>query len=280
MKLKETATKALSLGIGMAIGLVLVAKVCYEMSHDTCYTDYKQIYSIRTIYTQNGEEMEYGQISGAIAPGFKDHIPGVDIATRYTFIFNSDRFTDEEKNTIKGSLILADTCFFDVFDTEILAGNPKEALSLPGCAMVSESFAKKLGGISEAIGKTIANEESPQFMITVKGIFKDFPYHSSIRHDVLLSMESMNKTSTENWIGNDRYRGFVRLAEGTDPDMLAPSIRLMQEKNYPPEIVKMAAESGNDIRYFLASFSGEHIKSTRMKNIIVILSVVSALLRL
>ncbi len=278
MKLKETATKALSLGIGMAIGLVLVAKVCYEMSHDTCYTDYKQIYSIRTIYTQNGEEMEYGQISGAIAPGFKDHIPGVDIATRYTFIFNSDRFTDEGKNTIKGSLILADTCFFDVFDTEILAGNPKEALSLPGCAMVSESFAKKLGGISEAIGKTIANEESPQFMITVKGIFKDFPYHSSVRHDVLLSMESMNKTSTENWIGNDRYRGFVRLAEGTDPDMLAPSIRLMQEKNYPPEIVKMAAESGNDIRYFLASFSGEHIKSTRMKNIIVILSVVSALL--
>ena len=55
MKLKETIIKALSLGTGVAIGLILIAKVCYEMSHDTCYTDYGQIYKIHTLYTQQGE---------------------------------------------------------------------------------------------------------------------------------------------------------------------------------------------------------------------------------
>ena len=129
MKLKETIIKALSLGTGVAIGLVLIAKVCYEMSFDTCYRDSDQIYKIRTLYNQQGEESEYDNVSGAVAPGFKEHVPGIETATRWTFIFNSDKFIDEQKNVITGECIVADTCFFDVFDTEILAGNPKEAFS-------------------------------------------------------------------------------------------------------------------------------------------------------
>ena len=278
MKLKETIIKALSLGTGVAIGLILIAKVCYEMSYDTCYADYEQIYQIRTVYTQHGEDRDFPHISGAIAPGFKDHVPGVEVATRWTFLVNSDKFIDEQKNVITGECIAADTCFFDVFDTEILAGNPKEALSKIAVAMVSESFANKLGGVNEAVGQIIYSEEMPNFKVEIGGVFKDFPYHSSIRNDVLLSMESLVKESTENWFGNDRYRGYVRLAEGTDPDMLAPAIRLMQEKNYPPEVKQMAETSEFDIHFFLAPLKGEHISSERMKNMMVILTIVAILL--
>ena len=278
MKVKETIIKALSLGTGVAIGLILIAKVCYEMSYDTCYTDYDQIYQIRTVYTQHGEDRDFTQISGAIAPGFKEHVPGVEVATRWTFLVNSDKFIDEQKNVITGECIAADTCFFDVFDTEILAGNPKEVLGKIAVAMVSESFAEKLGGVDEAVGQIIYSEEMPNFKVEIGGVFKDFPHHSSIKNDVLLSMESLVKESTENWFGNDRYRGYVRLAEGTDPDMLAPAIRLMQEKNYPPEVKQMAETSGFDIHFFLAPLKGEHISSARMKNMMVILTVVAILL--
>ena len=278
MKIKETIIKALSLGTGVAIGLILIAKVCYEMSHDKCYTDYGQIYKIRTLYTQQGEEHDYGQVPGAVAPGFKQYVPGVKTATRTTFIWNSDRFIDEDKNIINGSVIIADTCFFDVFDTEILAGNPKQILGKMAAVMVSESFAQKLGGVSEAIGKVIANEELPQFTMTVEGVFKDFPYHSSVKHDVLLSMESYGKGSTENWIGNDRYKGYVRLEDGTDPEMLAPAIRLMQEKNYSPEAIKMAEESGIDIHFFLSPLVEEYTSSDNIRNMMVILSIVAILL--
>ena len=278
MKLKETIIKALSLGTGVAIGLILIAKVCYEMSHDKCYTDYGQIYKIRTLYTQQGEEHDYGQVPGAVAPGFKQYVPGVKTATRTTFIWNSDRFIDEDKNIINGSVIIADTCFFDVFDTEILAGNPKHILGKIAAVMVSESFAQKLGGVSEAIGKVIANEELPQFTMTIEGVFKDFPYHSSVKHDVLLSMESYGKGSTENWIGNDRYKGYVRLEDGTDPEMLAPAIRIMQEKNYSPEAIKMAEESGIDIHFFLSPLVEEYTSSDNIRNMMVILSIVAILL--
>ncbi len=278
MKIKETIIKALSLGTGVAIGLILIAKVCFEMSYDTCYADYGQIYQIRTIYTQHGEDKDYPQISGAIAPGFREHVPGVEVATRWTFIFNSNKFIDQQKNVVTGECIVADSCFFDIFDTEILSGNPKEAFSKIAVAMVSESFAKKLGGVSEAVGQIIYNEEMPNFKIEIGGVFKDYPYHSSIRNDVVISMASLIKESTENWFGNDRYRGYVRLAEGTDPDLLAPAIRLMQEKNYPPEIKQMAETSGFDIHFFLAPLKGEHISSARMKNMMVILTIVAILL--
>ncbi len=278
MKLKETIIKALSLGTGVAIGLILIAKVCYEMSYDTCYADYEQIYQIRTVYTQHGEDRDFPQISGAIAPGFKEHVPGVEVATRWTFIFNSDKFIDEQKNVINGECIVADTSFFDVFNTEILSGDPKEAFTKIAVAMVSESFAEKLGGVSEAVGQVIYNEEMPNFKVEIGGVFKDFPHHSSIRNDVIISMASLVASSTENWFGNDRYRGYVRLAEGTDPDMLAPAIRLMQEKNYPPEVKQMTETSGFDIHFFLAPLKGEHISSARMKNMMVILTVVAILL--
>lgn len=278
MKIKETIIKALSLGTGVAIGLVLIAKVCYEMSFDTCYTDADRIYKIRTLYSQQGEESEYDNVSGAVAPGFKKHVPGVETATRWTFISNSDKFIDEQKNVITGECVVADTSFFDVFDTEILAGNPKEAFSQPAVAMVSESFARKLGGVSEAVGQIIYNEEMPNFKLEIAGVYKDYPYHSSIKKDVLVSMESLVKSSTENWVGNDRYRGYVRLAEGTDPDMLAPAIRLMQVNNYPPEIVAMAERSGLDIHYFLSPLVGAYTSSSAMRNMMLILTVVAILL--
>ncbi len=278
MKLKETIIKALSLGTGLAIGMLLIAKVCYEMSYDTCYADYDQIYQIRTVYTQHGEDRDFPQISGAIAPGFKEHVPGVEVATRWTFIFNSDKFIDEQKNVINGECIVADTSFFDVFNTEILSGDPKEAFTKIAVAMVSESFAEKLGGVSEAVGQVIYNEEMPNFKVEIGGVFKDFPHHSSIRNDVIISMASLVASSTENWFGNDRYRGYVRVSEGTDPDMLALAIRLMQEKNYPPEVKQMAETSGFDIHFFLTPLKGEHISSARMKNMMVILTVVAILL--
>ena len=278
MKLKETIIKALSLGTGVGIGLILIAKVCYEMSYDRCYNEYEDIYQIRTWYSMQGEEDEYNQISGAVAPGFKEYVPGVETATRWGYVWNSDRFFDEDKNIVEGSVISADTCFFDIFDTEIIAGDPKIVLSKILTVMVSESFAEKLGGVSQVIGKTIQNEEQPGVDLTIEGVFKDFPFHSSVKHDVLLSMESINKSSSDNWFGNDAYRGYVRLIKNTDLKTLAPSIRLMQEKNYPPEIVQIAMNSGLDLRYTLYPLTGMHTSVNQVKNMIAILTVVAILL--
>ena len=267
--------KILSLGIGLAIGCILIAKVCFESSYDNFYKGLERIYLIRPNYSLRGEVNESDQVSGGIAPGFKKYVPGVESATRTTFLFESEKFYTEEKALVTGTLVLADTAFFDVFDRKILAGNPKEVLAQRFNIMVSRSFAEKMGGIDKAVGRIIYNEEAPKLKFTIGGVYDDFPENGSLYYDILLSMETYPKESTDNWLGNDRYKGYVKLEEGVTPESIDPAIRKMMDKNLPMEELK---NSGYKIWCVLSPFHKLHTSEPYVRNLIIILSVVSFVL--
>ena len=267
--------KILSLGIGLAIGCILIAKVCFESSYDNFYKGLERIYLIKPNYSLRGEVNESDQVSGGIAPGFKKYVPGVESATRTTFLFESDKFYTEEKALVTGTLVLADTAFFDVFDRKILAGNPKEVLAQRFNIMVSRSFAEKMGGIDKAVGRIIYNEEAPKLKFTIGGVYDDFPENGSLYYDILLSMETYPKESTDNWLGNDRYKGYVKLEEGVTPESIDPAIRKMMDKNLPMEELK---NSGYKIWCVLSPFHKLHTSEPYVRNLIIILSVVSFVL--
>lgn len=267
--------KILSLGIGLAIGCILIAKVCFESSYDNFYKGLDRIYLIKAVYSLRGETDENSQVSGGVAPGFKKYVPGVESATRTTFLFESDKFYTEEKALVTGTLVLADTAFFDVFDRKILAGNPKEVLAQRFNIMVSRSFAEKMGGIDKAVGRIIYNEEAPKLKFTIGGVYEDFPENGSLYYDILLSMETYPKESTDNWLGNDRYKGYVKLEEGVTPESIDPAIRKMMDKNLPMEELK---NSGYKIWCVLSPFHKLHTSEPYVRNLIIILSVVSFVL--
>ena len=63
-KNSDILIKVLSLGVGLAVGIVLIAKVFFELSYDSFYKDIDRVYTIRTWYSQQGTEDDYGQVSG------------------------------------------------------------------------------------------------------------------------------------------------------------------------------------------------------------------------
>ena len=271
--------KVLSLGVGLAVAIVLIAKVFFELSYDSFYQDVDRVYTIKTGINQQGESKDYGQVSGAVAPGFKAEVPGVETATRTTFVFNEDTYLDEDGNKITGTLVCADTCFFEVFNRPILAGDPVKALGKFGTLMVSRSFADKLvtspGDYSSIIGKQIANTTMEGLKLTIEGVYEDFPKNGSLDYDILLSMDTYGKQSTENWLGNDRYKGYVKLAPGVDPNSLKDAIRKMQEAHQPLEQLE---KNGMSLWYFLAPFDKVHTSDPEVKSQITLLSIVAALL--
>ena len=283
-KNSDILIKVLSLGIGLAVGIVLIAKVFFELSYDSFYKDIDRVYTIRTWYSQHGDEHDYGQVSGAVAVGFMEEVPGVEAGTRTTYVFNGDTYLDENGNKLKATLVCADTCFFKVFDRPILAGNPEQALSKWGCVMVSRSFAEKLvdempgqagHDVSSVIGKQIANADMDGLKLTIEGVFEDFPKNGSLDYDILLSMETYGKQSTDNWLGNDRYKGYVKLMSGVDPNTLTEAIRKMQEAHQPLEQIEA---QGTSLKYFLKPFSNMHTSSPEVKTQVILLSIVAALL--
>ena len=267
--------KVLSLGIGLAVGIVLIAKVFFELSYDSFYKDIDRVYNINTWISMQGEEKDYGQVSGAVAVGFMEEVPGVEAGTRTTFVFNGDTYLDEDDNKLKATLVCADTCFFKVFDRPILAGDPVKALGKWGSVMVSRSFAEKLGGIQKVIGKQIANEDMEGLKLTIEGVFEDFPKNGSLDYDILLSMETYGKQSTDNWNGNDRYKGYVKLMPGLDPNTLADAIRKMQEAHQP--LAQIEAQ-GSSFKYFLKPFSEMHTSAPEVRQQVILLTIVAALL--
>ena len=281
MKIRsDILIKVLSLGIGLAVGIVLIAKVFFELSYDSFYKDIDRVYSIYTWYSQNGDENDYGQVSGAVAVGFMEEVPGVEAGTRTTFVFNGDTYQDEDGNKLKATLVCADTCFFAVFDRPILAGDPTKALGKWGSVMVSRSFAEKLllsskDDISSVLGRQIANEDQLDFKATIEGVFEDFPKNGSLDYDILLSMATYSEWSTTNWLGNDRYRGYVKLAPGVDPATLTDAIRKMQEVHQQIDEIEAL---GLQLRYYLKPFIKAHTSSQGVRTQIILLSIVAALL--
>lgn len=276
MKTKnDILIKVLSLSIGLSVGIVLIAKVFFELSYDSFYKDIDRVYTIRNYYSQHGDEHDYGQVSGAVPVGFMEEVPGIEVGTRTTFVFNGDIYLDADGNKLKGNLVCADTCFFKVFDRPILAGDPVQVLGKWGSVMVSRSFAEKMGGVQECIGKQIANADMDGLKMTIEGVFDDFPKNGSLDYDILLSMDTYGKRSTDNWLGNDRYKGYVKLAPGIDPNTLSDAIRKMQEAHQPLE--QMEAQ-GISLRYYLSPFSTMHTSSPKVKTQVILLSIVAALL--
>ena len=60
--ISDKLIKILSLGIGLAIGIVLIAKVCFELSYDSFYKDVDRIYMItESIIFQEQERRRRGE---------------------------------------------------------------------------------------------------------------------------------------------------------------------------------------------------------------------------
>ena len=277
--LSDTLIKILSLGIGLAIGIVLIAKVCFELSYDSFYKDVDRIHLIteNIIFQEGDEPDDYSRTSGAIAPGFKAEVPGVEAATRYTYLLNGNIY-DENDNLFTGRCFGVDTCFFDFFGRTFLSGDPMHAISQwNGEIAVSRSFAEKLGGVNEAIGKQVTSEDTPNVRLTVVGVFEDFPENGSLQCDLVMNIGVLGEWSNNNWMGNDRYFSYVRLAPNVNPNDLKDAIRKMQEAHQPLEELE---KEGTKIWYSLTPFATLHRQERGVKNSVLILSIVAALLLL
>lgn len=262
---RSNGIKILSLGVGLAMGLVLISKVCFERSFDKFYPDSDRIYRLHENIIRGGEYKSYGQVSGGVATAMQVEIPEVEKATRLTYIGgDKELFKTQDGNRYSARyVVMGDTNVFDLLPRPILIGDPKETLSRPGYVMISNRIAKLLGGAEQAVNKEFEFESSPGQTYTIGGVFEDVPENSHLRFEIVASLEGMSKWSRENWLGNDRYLGYVKLYPGTDPESLTTAIREMQGRHCDLEEVKKA---GIDLTYSLVPLMDMHSNSDEVKS--------------
>ena len=232
-------TKILCLGVGMAIGLVMLAEVIFERSYDNFILHLEDTYIIQENYKQQGSDwINHNTVSGAIAPGIKRYCPEVEAATRFTILNEDLLLTTDDQRTIKGNAYLCDSSFFEVFPRKILMGEaPHTGLEKANNAYISAKLLKVLG--NDIIGKQLTWKIFPDFHLTVVGVFEDFPENTHLpKIDIAVALPTIGQIMGDgrnNWLGNDRYSGYIRLRPGTDPQTLEPNIKHMLYTNAPME---------------------------------------------
>lgn len=225
--------KILSLGVGLAVGLVLIAKVCFELSYDNFYPESDRIFAIQENFSVGNKTNEgYPHVSGGVAPGMKAEIPGVEAATRAQKV-GEVLLNTPDKKKYSGTFLMADENFYDVLPRPMLSGNAKETLSRPLYALVSKSIADKIcPDGQDAIGKTFVMEPFPGHTITIGGVFEDVPKNTHLYYDILLSLCSYKPitgwTNEDNWMGGDSFNAYVLLQPGLQSnEMLQPMAEML-----------------------------------------------------
>jgi len=272
---EHTATRIISLAAGLAFGILLLAEVFYYYSYDSFYPDASRIYVVHENYRpdKSVEKLKsYPRVSGAIAPGLKSEVPGIEAACRLNSI-GKEVFYTEDLKSYEAEFSFSDEYLFDVLPRPLISGNPGEILKTPMSCIISSKIANTIGG--EVIGKVIALKSFPDKKLIIAGVFKELPENTNYEYDILISMVSTKHFTwdgTDNWLGNDRYYSCVKLAPGVSPESLAPAVRKMQELHQ--DISKLEKEQGGLVLKY-SFLPIRKIHADNVKDMIIILSTIA-----
>ena len=171
-----------------------------------------------------------------------------------------------------------DSCFFDVFPQKILVGNAKQILSQPLSCLIDSETAAKIGG--NVVGKHFTLPNYPGTTFTIYGVFEAFPWGSSLHNiQIILSMSSTpyvySYDGRDQWVGNDRYSSYIRLAKGHDAKELKPYVNKMREDHFP---LKEMKNMGLELNYDFTVLSDVYTQDPYIKKMGWIMSIVAFVL--
>lgn len=269
--------KILSLGVGLAMGLVLIAKVCFELSYDNFYPESDRIFAIQENFSIGDKSNDgFPCVSGGVAPGMKAEIPGIVAATRCERTGEMVMKTPDNKK-YTAIFMLADSCFYDVLPREMLVGNARETLSRPLYALVSEEMAGKINPDgADVIGKTFEVQTFPGVQITVGGVFKDVPKNTHLYYDVLVSLSTFKAitgwSKDDQWLGGDSFNAYVLLQPGLSADDLLQPMAEMLDRHVDSKKLK---EQGMTYSIFLRPLGELYASSPATKRMAVMLTAIA-----
>lgn len=283
---RRNGIKILSLGLGLAVSLVLLTKVCFEQTYDSCFQGADRIFYVNESATINGKEAVHERTPGGIALRMKEYFPCIEEASRWTpltsdtkvILQNSKRKANVER------VILADSCFFKILDRKCLAGSLVEPLGMKANAVVSSSMAMKLSGndtpasaAESVLGKVFTLEDDVNNVaVTISGVFEDYPANTSYRPDIVVSLSSISMygmvDKSDGVAGNDRYMSMIKLTDKSAIEQVNKGMGGFIKHFLPTEEM---LEAGFKIRFTAHSYGDYHNESGDARNMMLVLTFVA-----
>jgi len=280
-----SAINIIGLTVGLAVGLLILLWVQDEMSYDQFNSKIDQIYQVNARVGTGNSQQLWNLSSGPIATYALKEVPDVVSAVRITTNYDHSLFSYGDK-TLKqdfGSLLYIDDSFFKIFDYKLLKGDINKPFPADQSVIITERTAKRFFGDANPVGKIITADQTKPFVVA--GVIADFSANSSIRADMLFSMNLRKKQYTANkywksmdndW-GNYYFTTYLQIRPDASPVAIGRKLSKIRLANQP-------GAAAHPVDFLLQPLSDVHLYnpdgSSAGARIVKIFSVVAALILL
>jgi putative ABC transport system permease protein len=238
------------LSIGMAVCILIMLFVNFERDFDGFHS--KNIYRLNEV--QNWEGMVAPQKVALsmypMGPTLLEEFPEIKNFTRLS-LAGELKVKDENKETILSKTVWADSSFFQLFDFNLIEGNPGTALKDPFSIVLTQESAEKIFGNNPALGELLTLADQDTISYTVTGVMENFPKNSHLQFEALRSFNSyVGPQAIENWGGN-WLTTYLELGDDVNSEEL--------EKKFPDYLLShMDEKQAEGYELFLQPLSEVH----------------------
>ena len=256
----------MGLSIGISICFIIMLFVQDELSYDKYNVKADRMYRIAFKAVLNGGKINESNVMPPVAAAVKKDYPEVEATTRLTeggkpkITYNNKIFKD-------GLVALVDSNFFNVFTIPLIKGNPNTVVQEPNTVVLTKTYAGKLFGNEDPIGKLIkiATWGTDSIPYKVTGIINEVPRNSHFHFDLFASMSSIEYSRSQKWTSSGMFT-YLLLEKGHDYKKLEAKFPEMVEKYMGPQIqqemgltMTQFRSKGNDLGFVLQPLTNIHL---------------------
>ncbi len=222
------------LAIGLASAIFIILYIISETGFDRFHERSADIYRLYLDGKLAGEEFKGAWNSPIFGPTFHEEIPEIEKFCRFDFANNRLMWADPASKYLEGSIMYADSTFFEVFTIALLEGDPATCLDEPNTIVISESKLGQYFPQGDPIGKSIAmNDDSTLYRVT--GVVEDAPRNSHFYYDFICSYSTYETSRSTSWFYN-HMQTYILVRPGADQEMLDTKINASLIENIRPQL--------------------------------------------
>jgi len=257
------------LAVSMSASLLIILMIADQKKYDEFHSEKDRIYRIVTREEKSGGPYNATTVM-PLRETLLNQYEGIEKVVRFRMMFGGD--VTFKENTLPLAGFYADEDLFNVFDFELLSGDPETALKNPYSLVLSEEAAHKIFQDEDPIGKVVKFNDRgldhyglgisvKNVMLgdfTVTGVIKDKNYKTHIPLEIfgswstipVLKTQGLDDTNLDDWKSYwDTYL-FVMMEEGKtseDLTMILDNISALQFEEYENFKLNFKAQALPDI---------------------------------
>ncbi|TQV76047.1 FtsX-like permease family protein [Exilibacterium tricleocarpae] len=257
------------LSIGIACCIILGLYLQNELTYDRHFAENKRLYRVASELNANGSVNTFAQTAYALGPFLAANNPDIAAFVRFSsYQTGYSLFQYQDESYSWDSVFLADENIFEVFNHDIIYGDPLTALGEPKSIAVSRDFAQKYFGQENPIGKVLRGELS-DYRVTL--VFDNLPKNTHLKYDALITYKEqppsiMTPTLTERvkhdlWYAKTDYTYLLMPAAYS-----VAEFRKVSDAFFQKYMSSYKESFNSSMNFFLEPLNQIHLSSTTQRD--------------